>query len=839
MGQSMNSSEEFVPNEHLRRARSLKGWTQTELAERVGTSFEMVSRWERGVTVPSSYYRERLCAVLGQTPEELGLLRSQPDALAPFSSPHVFLAFAYSDAEKPIISHLKTVLQERGITPWNSRQLSRQGSGTERATLPEIIRTAQAILVIISPAARTSRHVRETLRLARQYQRPVCGVWIEGENLQECLPQDAATLTISLDVRLKEEGRLFEEIVFALERAGLLSDKSILPVSAKSSEQAPQPVAVSVSFPADAPLPSHIPDRRRRRSPSRSAAITLIGAAVLVIGSLILGGIEYLHLNVPKGSFSFPVRGGTWIDEFDIDIDSLLPNTGFFPGSNTLIDNALYLPLFYGNDGTGAIYPGAATEVPSLQNGGISADARTWTFHLRPHLVWSDGQPYDARDVDYTWRFWANSRSNAVYTEGVDQIASADLSTDRLTITFHLKRAYVPFLQFWVNGFVAPLPAHHFGKMAPEAILNSPDLLNPQVVNGPFVLKESVPGDHFTLVRNTHFYRAREGLPYLDRVIFRIRDDPNIGLKDLQAGSITSAYQLDYGKLVEYRRLSNYVVTPAPTSSSFEALLFNFRNGILSTHPEVRLAMAEAIDRTALIAVLPQGQGMPLCTDHGSFYHPGYQPKADCPVFDPVAANQLLDDNGWVRSADGVRTKQRQRLDFEYVTGLNYAPWRLPIEALIQRNLKEIGIKIDIQYYPIRRLYAVVLSGKPSPPSGAVAGRFDITEANEFLPGYDPDDYTVLGCDSFPPKGVNVTSYCNPTLEALYKREQETTDAGVRQQIFDQIHEIYLTEFPLIVLYGWIEFTIARKGTHNHQASALDGETTANIWEWWCDNRKC
>ncbi len=72
-GKSMRYPEEFVPNERLRRARSLKGWSQAEVAEQVGTSFEMVSRWERGVTVPSIYYRERLCAVLGQTPEELGL----------------------------------------------------------------------------------------------------------------------------------------------------------------------------------------------------------------------------------------------------------------------------------------------------------------------------------------------------------------------------------------------------------------------------------------------------------------------------------------------------------------------------------------------------------------------------------------------------------------------------------------------------------------------------------------------------------------------------------------------------------------------------------------------
>ncbi|OLE23517.1 MAG: hypothetical protein AUI36_33400 [Cyanobacteria bacterium 13_1_40CM_2_61_4] len=69
------SQEQFVPNERLWQARTRKGWSQARLAEEVGTSFEMVSRWERGTTVPSPYYRERLCAVLGQSAEDLGLLR--------------------------------------------------------------------------------------------------------------------------------------------------------------------------------------------------------------------------------------------------------------------------------------------------------------------------------------------------------------------------------------------------------------------------------------------------------------------------------------------------------------------------------------------------------------------------------------------------------------------------------------------------------------------------------------------------------------------------------------------------------------------------------------------
>ncbi len=53
-----------------------------------------------------------------------------------------------------------------------------------------------------------------------------------------------------------------------------------------------------------------------------------------------------------------------------------------------------------------------------------------------------------------------------------------------------------------------------------------------------------------------------------------------------------------------------------------------------------------------------RGFGTPLCTDHGSFYHPGFEPFAPCPLFDPAAANKLLEDNGWAKGPDGVRTKR-------------------------------------------------------------------------------------------------------------------------------------------------------------------------------------
>ncbi len=831
----MKSSEELVPNERLRRVRSLKGWSQADLAEQVGTSYEMVSRWERGVTVPSFYYRERLCAALGQSAEELGLLRGHNGPITPPSSPLVFFASSHEDAEKAIVSQLKSALQERGFTLWSNRQVSRQGNGTAQTTLREIVRTAQVILVIVSPEARASRHVREALEAASRYQRPVCGVWIEGERWQECLPKGNGELAAPIDARGREDAVLLEEIASALEQAGLTSGESGM--SAPAMREVPlasQPAVptelvtpqgqatgatpppsraleptVATPLPADMPLLPLPPSTRQRRGISRRTAGVFLGLVVLVIAGGILGSLSLLaHFGVigTRSDATTPVRGGTWIDDFNHDIESLIPNGSSDMWSGT-VDQALYLPLFYG-DAQGLIHPGAATEVPTVQNGGISVDAKTWTLHLKPRLVWSDGQPYDARDVDYTWQLWRNPKfgaANPLGSLGLDLIGSAEVSADYHSITFHLKQPFAPFLaDLWVDGFMAPLPAHHFSAMAPEAILKSPENLKPTVTSGPFILSEGMPGCDYIVVRNPRYYRAGEGLPYLDKVVFRV-DKIEARFKDLQAGSIDSVWFLDIGKVQQYQRFSGYTLITPPASAAFEAMYFNFHNTVLASHPEVLQAMAMAIDHQALIDVARHSFASPLCTDHPSALHPGYDPAANCPVFDPAVANQLLDDNGWVKGADGIRTQAGQRLEFEYSTPTTSWPiaidsWRIDGEAILQRNLREIGIQLDIQNYPGDTFFGPFLNGgKASPPTGAVAGRYDIAEFEDTF-GYDPDDSYLLSCNQFPPKGRNYSFYCNPAVDDLYKQEVAGLDPSLRQNIFQQIHDIYLTQLPFIVL---------------------------------------
>jgi peptide/nickel transport system substrate-binding protein len=888
----MMNPEELVPNERLRRARLLKGWSQAELAEQVGTSFEMVSRWERGVTVPSPHYRKRLYAVLGKTAEELGLMRDLLDPFTPPTSPLLLLASSHADAEKAIVSHLKTTLQRRGIALWSIRQFGRQGTESSRAVLHEVVRAAQVILVIVSPEARSSRYVRDAFEMARLYQRPVCGIWIEGEHLEHCLPEGHIELAALIDARERDAPAMLEETAKALEQVRLASQNGTevaqpslpdLPREAIPPASPPTEIYVSTHLsekPADLvppqsqvaevlpspghsleptttakPMPSALPQpaisptpgnrmglsrirvAKQQKKIARSIAGFLIGLVILLIGGALLGSTLLLsHLRTTTTIVS-PIHGGTWTYDLPGDVRSLIPNGANDPTS-PLMDQVLYLPLFYG-DAQGVIHAEAATEKPTIQNGGVSADATTWTFHLRPHLVWSDGAPYDARDVDYTWQLWSNPKFAAGSTLGLNLISSTEVSADHLSITFHLKRPFAPFLaNLWVDGIFAPLPAHHFSTMAPEQILKSPDNLNPKVTSGPFMMAESVPGDHYTLVHNPGYYRSSEGLPYLDKVVFGAVSSLDLVLKQMQAGSLDATSLIPSVQNFQVmQRLKDYMLIYPPAQNIFEALYFNFHYPVLASHLEVRQAMAMAVDQQTIIAGALKGLGTPLCTDHPSAYHPGFDPNAPCQLFELAAANKLLDDSGWVRGPDGVRAKDGQRLEFEYSSQVGLAE-RIDVETIIQRDFQQIGIKLDIQNYLYDTFFGTFLpQGKASPPTGAVAGRYDIAEWASSV-GYDPDDSSLLSCDQIPPKGFgNLDFYCNPSLDKLFAQEQATADPGVRQQIFIQIHRIYLTQFPFIVLYGRTEFALAHKGTHNYLPGPYTD--TYNVAEWWCDNGRC
>lgn len=560
-----------------------------------------------------------------------------------------------------------------------------------------------------------------------------------------------------------------------------------------------------------------------KRPKSRLLMMSFSFVAVLMLILSACGATPTTTTSTP--TTSGPVKGGTWIDDIPNEPGSLIPN-GNSQTFDVVVEQAIYAPLFVGTY-NGQISLGVASEIPTVANGDISADLKTWTFKMKPGLKWSDGQPYNADDVNYTWQLWDNPKFGAYSTVGYNLITGADVSSDKLSITFHLKQPYVGFLALWTDGGGAPLPAHHFSSMAPDAILKSSDSLDPSVTSGPFMMSESVHGDHYTVVRNPNYYQASAGLPYLDKIIFRPIASEDTILKDLQAGSITSSWFLDVSKTPVYKSLNNYKLVVNPNASNYEVMIINLKNPILGQNLEVRQAMAMAIDKNTLITTARLNQAAPLCTDHGASLHPGYQADAACPKFDPAAANALLDQHGWVKGSDGIRSKNGQRLSFTYSTTTG-KPWRAADEEIIQSNFKDIGIQINIQNYPASTFFGTFMPG----------GKGDLGEfENSYT--YDPDDASLLDCSAQGTNGANWSFYCNQQMQGFLKAEQSTGDPTARQAAFDQIHNLELTDIPFVVLYSPLDQGISKLTTHNYAPGPEGASETVNVWQWWCTGGSC
>src|ERR1051326_6292409 len=218
-GVSVMDYEERVPNEKLIRARLEKGWTQARLAEEGGTTFETVSRWERGVVIPGPFYREKLRTMFGQSALEPDMDQAESPAHGSAGSTRiVFLASAYADTERKVVVSLKKELAARDMTLWSSVLVKRQVAHHKSAVLEEAIQAAQLVLVILSPHSKGSTHVRHSRDLARHFKKPVCEVWIDGESLADCLPDSYGETGILIDARQRDVAALLKQISATIEQ---------------------------------------------------------------------------------------------------------------------------------------------------------------------------------------------------------------------------------------------------------------------------------------------------------------------------------------------------------------------------------------------------------------------------------------------------------------------------------------------------------------------------------------------------------------------------------------------------------------------------------------------
>ena len=173
--------------------------------------------------------------------------------------------------------------------------------------------------------------------------------------------------------------------------------------------------------------------------------------------------------------------------------------------------------FFYNFDDKMRFVPELATVVPTLENGGISKDGLTITYHLRRGVKWHDGAPFTSHDVVFTVHAILNPDNNLSLRTGWDQIGSVEALDDH-TVRFHLKRIYAPAIStyFAEGGLYPVLPAHLLEKY-PN--INQVPFNSDPIGTGPFKFVKWVHGDRVELAANPDYWR---GPPKLKRIIYKV-----------------------------------------------------------------------------------------------------------------------------------------------------------------------------------------------------------------------------------------------------------------------------------------------------------------------------
>lgn len=541
-------------------------------------------------------------------------------------------------------------------------------------------------------------------------------------------------------------------------------------------------------------------------------------APAALAGLLVAGGLlpQATHPVSHAAQLSGPVKGGTVIDGLYEEPDKLIPNTSTETFGNNVMQT-VFAPLFY-SDGNGVLHPGLAADIPTVGNGEVSKDAKTWTFKLRPGLKWSDGAPLDARDVDYSWRTWTNKDLIVVNTAGIDLIQTADISADNLSITFHLKAPFAPFISLWTD-LQEPLPAHILSKMTPKALNTSGFIFKPTVFSGPFMITDRKAGDHITEVRNPNYYQA--GKPYLDKLIFRIIPDQVALTNALRAHEIDAAWFLDVSQTNTLKSLSGYTyVAAASKNANTEYVLLNLKNPALAD-VRVRQALTYGLDRPTEIKDVRFGAASPAASDISAAYF-SYDPSIQAYPYDPKKAAQLLDAAGWKLGSDNLRHKNGQMLSLRYSTTARNN-WRAQDELIALQDFQQLGIQLRIINYPASTYFGKVL------PSGD----FDLAEFENGYP-YDPDTliHSTWGGDQLPPQGQNYGHYVSKQYDSLIQQEESIADQNQRKAIFQKMQIVMNHDAPAIWLYHAPDIAEHRNTLHNYAPGPFSSETW-NTFDWY------
>ena len=467
-------------------------------------------------------------------------------------------------------------------------------------------------------------------------------------------------------------------------------------------------------------------------------------------------------------------------------------------------------------DDRGRAVPDLALEVPSRNNGGISADGMTITYHLVPSARWSDGVPVTASDVVFTYRAIMNPANNVASRVGYDRVRRIE-ALDPHTVRVELARPYAPAVYLFRD--LSP------SAILPEHVLRGYRDLNripfnvAPVGSGPYVLREWLHGSEMRFEANPHYFR---GAPKIKEVVFTFIPDQNTLLSQLQTHEIDMAYDLPASRLRQLAAMDGVRVTQVSTLH-WEHMSFNVRHPPLDDR-RVRLALCYGYDEQAVFAKIYHGAGTIGPTDQNPDYG-WYDPRLHYYRHDPERADALLEAAGWRLSADGYRYKDGWRLETTISTVAGVAN-REAIEVMLQEQWRQIGVQAEIKNFPAPTLFA---------PAGAggllYGGRTDVTIFSWLDSSPDPDDETYVSPDRLPPNGQNVSFYVNPRIGRDEEAALRANDPAQRRRYYFDVQRILMDDVPQYTFDWTPEIDAANVDLHGLRPVPV-GSDFWNIADW-------
>lgn len=469
------------------------------------------------------------------------------------------------------------------------------------------------------------------------------------------------------------------------------------------------------------------------------------------------------------------------------DIDTLNPHLF----TETTLGNIAELTMAYlaRYDKAGNPVPELATIIPTQENGGISKDGKTITWHLRRGVKWSDGVPFNGDDVVFSTRAVLNPRNNEVGRDGWNLITKID-EPDKFTVIYHLSKPYSAYLpSFFGTAGANPciLPKHILGDL-PD--INHAPYNSKPVGIGPFRVTAWKRGDAVEMEANPYYWR---GMPKLKRITYKLIPDRNTLQTAMQTGDVDIWPLVSTGYINPMKAIGSLITTVQP-SSYYSHLDFNVTRPLVSD-VRVRQAIRYALDRNAIVEKVSHGYGI-LEESPTSTVNPIAPTVAEVPLipYDVAKAQALLDAAGWKVGTDGIRVKDGKRLslDFPYYTG---APDADTLVEYIRSQLKTIGVEMQTRKFAPATFFAPFQSG------GIVyGGKWDMTT---FAWGTDPtgDLSTLFESNQTPPNGQNILHYNNKQVDAWMEQLKNSYEPTERKKLLLLEVKQIVADAPTIVLY--------------------------------------